>query len=340
MGAGALLFLVLAFVGCFIEDPTFTWRERAGTGSMLFSFALLCLVCTYLILTMYRWNDQVIEKRTVFGKKSIRWDSVSDYVEKGGRCYVLRTQTRERMVIDLSIIGSASPLRESVREKVRRIREKRVAAALNAEEFRFYKVVLGLKIRSIVLKGTKLSGTRKGRKIEVELTELKTVEVIPRHHQAEYLGEAIVLADYHGHRLSIEPPVGDFDVLMEIVGRYGKKALWVDFSKGKPADRAARTVYLESKLERMRGGSVAFGLIPMALLCYMAYKIDLRKIPYMMSYWKDIPVEIRRQLLVSGALVFVCFLLLLLFWLWWLRETSRLKKELKQIDKTGSPAPR
>ncbi|KPL08246.1 hypothetical protein AMJ85_08515 [candidate division BRC1 bacterium SM23_51] len=303
MGAGALLFLVLAFVGCFIEDPTFTWRERAGTGSMLFSFALLCLVCTYLILTMYRWNDQVIEKR-------------------------------------MSIIGSASPLRESVREKVRRIREKRVAAALNAEEFRFYKVVLGLKIRSIVLKGTKLSGTRKGRKIEVELTELKTVEVIPRHHQAEYLGEAIVLADYHGHRLSIEPPVGDFDVLMEIVGRYGKKALWVDFSKGKPADRAARTVYLESKLERMRGGSVAFGLIPMALLCYMAYKIDLRKIPYMMSYWKDIPVEIRRQLLVSGALVFVCFLLLLLFWLWWLRETSRLKKELKQIDKTGSPAPR
>lgn len=237
------LFKHLAIFGI-ILFPTFGaigWACKDGMellGAFFFAFSLLYWWMLYEALARYEWDEEVIIRRTIFGRQTMRWADIQGFRIRrilDGFYYILQGTAGKKLKVNIQMIGVDCPLFAILQEKLAPLMERSLSGIHPEASQKFPCRILGLKNGEIRLEPDRLSGITPFARKSIRYDEIRYVYPSAFYRLGCGKGrESQIFSDGRRNLLSIPSTCKDYDRLIFYLRHQLKSATWLDMKPNTP----------------------------------------------------------------------------------------------------------
>jgi len=249
-------------------------RTTKDLGCLLFgAFAVVGLVLFLDSFTVYYWNGKVIRRTRFRRTRLLRLDDVVSFQIRrlgGDFTYILTDKQGERFAVPVAKLGKDSPLHEALTQKLAHLEKDRVTEVEATGEGRFPYRVLGLRMRTFVVRNNLLLERGVLRRREIRLDEVS--EVYQRLVSLKHVDTEVV--SRRGARIRIDSLwTQEYDTLIAYITRHTPNAAWVNLTGLEPEGHREKVAYLKGTIQSARAATRVDWVYLAAMLIVVAYMI-------------------------------------------------------------------
>lgn len=287
-------------------SPRQFWVGILVFGPFLIGMACLCWWLFYESFVQYSWDDEVISRKTILGRRSLRWIDVVHFRvwrPAGGHIIYLYDTSGERLKVDIQLIGEDHSLHGMIEEKLSGLIHQSSEFIHPETTPIFHFRVLGIKIKSIRLGVEGITERRLLTTRTVRYDEIQSVRQLYRYQHGVKSGEAYILNDGRRDRFHIPDLYENSETLIEFLKKRINSAVWVNVSQpNSEYDSRQACIYLLHHLTIKRSNATTGLLLVVIASPYLI--IHFTAIARQGAPFRMMMLQV---LILSGALLYIAF---------------------------------